>query len=118
MEIERVGGISVDIGLSYYLARFQPRDPHTQVVAIINALGYLGDVDDDELLPVPRAQIERYWRKRQPQVLRSAGWLSSRGDPPPAPSLSAVRFPGGATERHWVQPHTRGGRKIAGYWRG
>lgn len=118
MEIERLGGIMVDIGLTYYLARFEPTDPHTQVGAIIRSLGYFDDVDDDDMLPVPRAEIERYWRERQPQVLRSAGWLTSGGDPPPPPPPGAVQFPGGAAGRHWVQPHVRDGRKIAGYWRG
>lgn len=118
MEIEQSGGITVDLGITYYLARFQPDDPQTQVSAIIRGLGYFGDIDDDELLPVPRDQIEQYWRERQPQVLRSAGWLSSAAEPPPPPQLAPVGFPGGAAGRHWVQPHTRGGRNIGGYWRG
>jgi hypothetical protein len=118
MEIERAGGVTAELGITYYLARFEPEDPHDQVSAIIRGLGYFEDVDDDDSLPVGREAIERYWRQRQPQVLRSAGWLNAGGTPPPAPELQPVGFPGGTGGRHWVRPHTRRGRQIAGYYRG
>jgi hypothetical protein len=115
MEIERLAGMTADLGMTYYLSRFQPDDPHAQVSHIIRGLGYFADVDDDEQLPVPREEIERYWRERQPQILRSAGWLTAGGEPPPLPT---VAFAGGSAGRHWVRPHTRDGKKIPGYYRG
>lgn len=120
MEIERQTGITVDVGLNYYLARFQPADPQTQVSAIILALGGFSDVDEDEQLPVRKVEIERYWRGRQPEVLKAAGWLSSGGSPPAPPELHTVSLPGGraADAGQWVRPHKRGGKNIGGYYRG
>lgn len=54
-------------------------------MAIIRALGYLDDVDEDELLPLSKDEVARYWRRRQPEVLKAAGRLTSGGAPPPLP---------------------------------
>ncbi len=120
MEIERQTGVTVDVGIAYYLARFQPDDSQTQVSAIILALGGFDDVDEDEQLPVRKVEIERYWRNRQPEVLKAAGWLSGGGSPPDPPELRTVSFPEGraADGRQWVRPHRRGGDEISGYYRG
>ena len=85
MAIEDRTGHTVEEGLGYFLARFQPADASNQVMAVISALGYLDDVDEDELLPAGKSDIARYWRSRQPEVLKSAGWLTSGGRPPPTP---------------------------------
>lgn len=87
-KIEELTGRTVDEGLGYYLARFQPdpADQGTQVSAIIRALGYLDDVDEDDLLPSSKAEIARYWQRRQPEVLKAAGWLTTGGTPPPLAS--------------------------------
>lgn len=119
MEIERLTGVTVDVGLTYFHARFQPKDAKQQVSAIILALAGFDDVDEDELLPVGRSEIERYWNGRQPEVLKAAGWLSSGGTPPSPPALGSVEFRGGnAARRQWVRPHTRGGKRVEGYVRG
>lgn len=39
---------------------------------VVRALGYLGDVDEDDLVPATRDEIEAYWRRRQPEIVRSA----------------------------------------------
>ena len=93
MAIEQHAGPTAEEGIGLYLARYRPTDPDVQVSAIIRALGYLGDIDEDEHLPVPKAEIERYWARRQPEVLRSAGWLSS-GSKPPVPPMAPVALPG------------------------
>jgi hypothetical protein len=85
MAIEERTGRTVEEGLGYFLARFQPADQKNQVMAVIRALGYFEDVDEDELLPAGKTEIARYWRRRQPEVLKSAGWLTSGGVPPPPP---------------------------------
>ena len=92
MAIEQSTGHTVEEGLSYFLARFQPTDASNQVMAVIRALGYLDDVDEDELLPAGRSDIARYWQRRQPEVLKSAGLLTSGGRPPPPPD-NPVDFP-------------------------
>jgi hypothetical protein len=38
---------------------------------VVRALGYLGDVDEGDLLPVGKVEIEAYWRRRQPEIIRS-----------------------------------------------
>jgi hypothetical protein len=71
MTIEQRLGRTVEEGIALYLERFQVPPEHESVRHVVLGLGYLDDVDDDELLPVDRAEIERYWRRRQPQVVRS-----------------------------------------------
>lgn len=88
-KIEEQTGRTVDEGLGYFIARYEPPDARTQLMAIIRALGYLDDVDEDELLPVGKDEIARYWRRRQPEVLKSAGWLTRGGTAPPPPAASA-----------------------------
>lgn len=62
--IEEQTGRTVEEGLGYYLARYEPPDPQNQVLAIVRALGYLDGVDEDELLPVGKEEIASYWRRR------------------------------------------------------
>jgi hypothetical protein len=77
-------------GLTAFLARYDPPDPSAQLSTIVRALGYLDDVDPDELLPIPRDEIVRYWQRRQPEVLKALGRLTDGGVLPPAPR-DAVR---------------------------
>jgi hypothetical protein len=72
MTIEQRLGRTVEEGIALYLERFQIPPEHESVRHVILGLGYLDDVDDDDLLPVARAEIDRYWRRRQPQVVRNA----------------------------------------------
>lgn len=88
--IEEKTGHTVDEGLAYFIARFQPADARNQVVAIINALGYLDDIDEDDALPSSKEEIAGYWARRQPEVLKAAGWLTSGGSPAPGPLVSAA----------------------------
>lgn len=109
--IEQQTDETVDAGLGYFLARYAPRDPRERVMAIIRALGYLEDVDEDELLPSSKAAVASYWARRQPQILKAAGWLTSGGDPPPSRGADAVDR---SSEGVWVGPHTRRGREARG----
>lgn len=114
--IEEQTGRTVDEGLSYFVARYQPPDVRDQVLAIINALGYLDDVDEDEFLPATKDEIARYWAHRQPEVLKAAGRLSSGGNPPP-PSDAATTGPDSEGGEQSVRPYIRGGRRVSGYRR-
>ena len=70
MVIEQQTGLSVAEGIGFFLARYR-RNPDNQVLMpVISALGYLDDVDEDDSLPVTKAAIDAYWRKRQPEVAR------------------------------------------------
>jgi len=70
MVIEQQTGLSVAEGIGFLLTRYR-RNPDNQVLMpVISALGYLDDVDEDDSLPVTKATIDAYWRKRQPEVAR------------------------------------------------
>lgn len=94
LAIEEKTGMTVDEGINYFLARYQPEDADTAVSAIITALGYMDDVDDDEKVPMSKDEVAGYWRGRQPEVLKNVGWLTGGGTPPPL-ELGDVTFVGG-----------------------
>lgn len=63
------GPYPMETGLAFFLERYNRQGDSSALDPVVRALGYLADVDDDELLPTPKEEIERYWHKRQPQVL-------------------------------------------------
>jgi len=79
MIIERDGGRSIEEGLGLFVERYRPVSPPTVLAAIVRALGYLDDIDEDELLPVSKAEIERYWKRRQPQLVQALDRHASGG---------------------------------------
>lgn len=76
MSIEQRAVRKVEEGIRLFLARYRPLDPGSAIRGIILALGYLDDVGDDPFLPVPKAEIETYWRVRQPALLEEMGRLA------------------------------------------
>jgi hypothetical protein len=73
MQIEQQAGRRVEEGIGLFLARYQVPPEDTTINHIVTALGYLDDVDEDDLLPVDKEAIETYWRKRQPEIVRNLG---------------------------------------------
>lgn len=73
MLIEEQAGLRVEEGLGYLIDRYKPEAPDAVLHNVVRGLGYMGDVEDDPSLPVSRAQIERYWAQRQPQIMTSLG---------------------------------------------
>jgi hypothetical protein len=63
-------GRTAEEGIALYLRRFQLPAEHESLRHVVLGLGYLDDVEDDELVPVERAVVERYWRRRQPEIVR------------------------------------------------
>jgi hypothetical protein len=61
MTIEQRTGRTADEGLALFVARFRPEYPQQAINHILLELGYFDDVDPDDALPVPRAQIVDYW---------------------------------------------------------
>lgn len=94
LAIEEKTGMTVDEGINYFLARYQPEDADNAVSTIITALGYMDDIDEDENVPLSKDDVAAYWRRRQPEVLKSVGWLTSGGTPPPL-EFGDVTFVGG-----------------------
>jgi hypothetical protein len=65
MTIEKRTALTAEEGLGIFLERYRPKAPDEAVTLIVRALGSLGDVQDDPALPVKRSTIEKYWAKRQ-----------------------------------------------------
>ncbi len=89
--LERDTGHRVEEGLAVVIERYRPATPEAVALHIVRALGYLDDVADDPALPMDRAEIETYWAKRQPDIVRSLDWLTGRQTrhrPPRGPELS------------------------------
>lgn len=70
-QIEQLTGRRFEEGLGLYQARYGVPPEDASIPHIVQSLGYLDDVDEDHMLPATKAQIAAYWRRRQPQVLRS-----------------------------------------------
>lgn len=70
MTIETRAGRFAEEGLGLFMARYQPELPENAVISIVRALGYLDDVADDPQLPAKRATIQKYWKKRQAEIVR------------------------------------------------
>ncbi len=83
-QIELLTGRPFEEGLGLYQTRYGVSPEDASIPHIVQSLGYLDDVDDDHMLPTTKAQIEAYWHRRQPQVLRS---LSRHGAGPSAKAL-------------------------------
>lgn len=81
--IEQRTDLTVDEGLRLYMKRYGVSPDDTSVMHIIAALGYLGDVDPDDQLPESKADIERYWRARQPQIAANAARRGPAARTPP-----------------------------------
>lgn len=75
MAIEQAERGSAEMGLGDLLDRYRPKDPGSTLLHIVEALGYLDDVDEDGLVPIPKDDVATYWERRQPAVLKAMGRL-------------------------------------------
>jgi hypothetical protein len=58
-------------GLALFVERFQPDVPDQAVTTIVRYLADLSDVPDDPSLPLGRDDIEAYWHRRVPEIVRN-----------------------------------------------
>ena len=68
MVIDRDPLYPVELGIAFHLRRYSPLAPEQTAIQIVQALGYLDDVEDDATVPISREEIVDFWHKRQPQV--------------------------------------------------
>ena len=73
MTIEQRTGRTADEGLALFAERFQPEYPQQAINHILLGLGYFDDVDPDDALPAPRAEIVSYWTRRQREIVTALG---------------------------------------------
>ncbi len=71
--IEEITRRTFEEGIGLYMTRYQIPPEHPSIGHIVEALGYLDDVDEDDMLPEDRATIAAYWRRRQPEISRGLG---------------------------------------------
>lgn len=87
MAIELATPHRCEHGLRYYRERYGVGPEDVTLTHIVRGLAHFGDVADDPALPATRAEIEAYWRRRQPALLEALGSTSlTHGQPPPSSS--------------------------------
>ncbi len=69
MTIEKRTPLTAEEGLGIFLEGYRTKAPDDAVTPIVRALGSLGDVQDDPGLAVKRSTIEKYWAKRQRDII-------------------------------------------------
>lgn len=69
--IEEITGRGVEEGIGLYMTRYQVPPEHPSIGHIVEALAYLDDVDEDDMLPEDHATIAAYWKRRQPEISRN-----------------------------------------------
>lgn len=122
MVIEQRTSITTESALLDYEFRYNDTNPNN-VIGIVRGLGYLGDVIDDPGLPVTRGRIETYWQSRQISIIQSldsTGYVIASTPPPAQHHQVSQANPQPASwgeGKVWVEPHTRNGRRVDGYWR-
>ncbi len=73
MTIEKDGRHTVEEGLGFFLSRYKLSPTDSAFGQLVRALGYFDDVEDDLALPLAKAEIADYWRRRQSEVIRNLG---------------------------------------------
>lgn len=63
--------ISIEEGLHLLVQKYRPVAPAGVIANVVRGLGYLDDVEDDPSLPLARDDIEAFWARRQPEIVRT-----------------------------------------------
>jgi hypothetical protein len=69
--IETQGRRYAEEGLALFVERFRPDVPDQAVATIVRYLADLSDIPDDPSLPLSRTEIEAYWHRRVPEIVRN-----------------------------------------------
>lgn len=71
-EIEARAGLSVEDGLVFFMQRYgvQAQAQAPAIGQIVQALGYLDDVEEDDLLPISKDELSAWWAKRQRSLVK------------------------------------------------
>jgi hypothetical protein len=71
--IDEHGAVSLEDGVALFLERYGLDRASDALPHLVRALGYLDDVDEDDSLPMSRAQLAAWWRVRQVELVRNLG---------------------------------------------
>jgi hypothetical protein len=71
--IDEQSPLSVEDGIGLFLSRYR-LDPSNGVLkALIRAMGYLDDVEEDEALPIAKPELAAWWGRRQAALIAELG---------------------------------------------
>lgn len=73
MQIDEHGGASVEDGIAFFLERYGLDRASDALPHLIRSLGYLDDAEEDEEVPMSKADLAAWWRRRQAQLTRNLG---------------------------------------------
>jgi predicted nucleotidyltransferase component of viral defense system len=70
MSIDEHGTVTLEDGIALYLERYALMPTDEALTHLIRALGYLDDVEQDDALPLSKAELTQWWQQRQPLLIR------------------------------------------------
>lgn len=70
--IDERGGVSVEEGIELYMRRYDIDRSSEAVTHLYRAMGDLGDVEVDEMLPIGLGELQAWWSRRQAQAIRNS----------------------------------------------
>jgi predicted nucleotidyltransferase component of viral defense system len=70
--IDERGAVSVEEGIELYLRRYHLSSGSDALLHLYKAMGDLSDVEADDLIPIDRVDLQKWWSARQVQVLRNS----------------------------------------------
>jgi hypothetical protein len=73
MAIDDRGCVTLEDGIALFLERYELLPSSDVLSHLIAALGYLGDVEQDDALPIGLEHLTRWWQKRQARLVRGLG---------------------------------------------
>jgi predicted nucleotidyltransferase component of viral defense system len=68
--IEEEGGMTIEDGIAFFLKRYDVSPASDALQHVVRALGYLGDVEDDDRLPMTKDELADWWADRQVRLIR------------------------------------------------
>lgn len=71
--IDEHSPLSVEDGIALFLERYRLDPSSGALKALIRAMGYLEDVEEDEALPTTKDELEAWWQRRQAELIRNLG---------------------------------------------
>jgi hypothetical protein len=69
MKIDQDAGVSLEDGIPLFMERHRVSPASDTLVRLINALGYLDDVPDDDTLPIGKLELASWWARRQARLV-------------------------------------------------
>jgi len=70
--IDENGVVSLEEGIEGYMKRYSVKPSSDALPHLYRAMGDLSDVEVDELLPIGKPELQKWWSRRQTWVLRNS----------------------------------------------